>query len=85
MSHVESQFTEPVSASSLPSGQVMSLHAVLQQRADHERIVVAVRKLREKCFAVTEDDLREIEGRFMQDLYTQDLHRTSGTKPRWPS
>ena len=63
--------TEPTPC--LPSGQVMSLHTVLEQKADHERIVVAVKRLREKCSASTTDRLRDIEDRFMCVLYMQDL------------
>lgn len=39
---------------------------------------VALQKLRQKCPAMTENDLREIEDRFMQALYMQGL-----TPPQW--
>jgi hypothetical protein len=51
----------------------MSLHTVLEQKADHERIVFAVEKLREKCAAITADQLHDVQGRFMRMLYMQNL------------
>jgi hypothetical protein len=57
----------------LPSGQVIPLHTLLEQSADHERIVITIKKLRDKCPSIAERDLQELKSRLTQALYMRGL------------
>lgn len=72
------EFSRTEAAPHLPTGQVLPIQTILKQRADHERIAVSLRKLRDKCPGVSDNSMREIETRFMQTLYMQSL-----TPPQW--
>ncbi|MFH1652955.1 MAG: hypothetical protein ABIE74_02765 [Pseudomonadota bacterium] len=60
-------------AHALPDGQIIAMDTMVKQRSDLERIQVAVEKIREKLQSIDKKIVDEIEKRFFDELYLQNL------------